>query len=181
MHRPYDYMSCLHWCKFPISCVRLVKAWRMDVRFVGAGMNGRQTIRAMPRVCAGQTTRFVVDDQKGYLTTATAEDGGVGEVTIRMAKQGSTLAGMLDALGAAISLGLQAGVPLEIYVSKFASMRFAPAGRTDDPELPMATSLMDYVARRLAVDHLPAQRRADMGILTRYREHSALRARRGER
>lgn len=130
------------------------------------GVDGRRTTRVVPRVRVGQTTRFAVDDQKGYLTTATAEDGGVGEVTIRVAKQGSTLAGMLDALGAAISLGLQAGVPLEVYVSKFAGMRFAPAGRTDDPELPIATSLMDYVARRLAVDHLSAQCRADMGILT---------------
>lgn len=133
---------------------------------LGPGMNGCQTTRTVSRVRAGQTTRFAVDDQKGYLTTAMAEDGGVGEVMIRMAKQGSTLAGILDALGMAISLGLQAGAPLEVYVSKFASMRFAPAGRTDDPELPMATSLMDYVARRLAVDHLPAQRRAEMGILT---------------
>ncbi|MEU4243137.1 hypothetical protein [Actinoplanes sp. NPDC026619] len=112
------------------------------------------------------TTRFTVDGQKGYLTTATAADGGLGEVTIRMAKQGSTLAGMMDALGQTISMGLKAGAPLEVYVGKLANMRFVPAGMTDDPELPMATSLMDYVARRLAVDHLPVQRRAEMGILT---------------
>jgi ribonucleoside-diphosphate reductase alpha chain len=122
--------------------------------------------RAVPRVSAGETTRFTVDDQKGYLTTARAKDGGLGELTIRMAKQGSTLAGMMDALGAAISLGLQAGAPLEVFVAKYANMRFAPAGLTDDPELPIASSLMDYVARRLAVDYLPPERRAELGILT---------------
>jgi ribonucleoside-diphosphate reductase alpha chain len=126
--------------------------------------DGRAT-RTVPRVRQGVTTRFIVDDQKGYLTAAAA-DGSLGEMTIRTAKQGSTLAGMMDALGSVVSLGLQAGAPLEVYVSEFANMRFAPAGRTDDPELPLATSIMDYVARRLAVDFLPAQQRMEMGILT---------------
>jgi ribonucleoside-diphosphate reductase alpha chain len=125
-----------------------------------------RSARAVPRVSAGEVTRFTVDGQKGYLTTARAQDGDLGELTIRMAKQGSTLAGMMDALGGAISLGLQAGAPLEVFVAKFSNMRFAPAGLTDDPELPIATSLMDYVARRLAVDYLPPQRREEMGILT---------------
>jgi ribonucleoside-diphosphate reductase alpha chain len=122
--------------------------------------------RSVPRVSAGTTTRFTVGDQKGYLTTSTAEDGGVGEVAVRMAKQGSTLAGMMDAFGIALSQGLRAGAPLEVYVSKFSNMRFTPDGRTDDEELPVATSLIDYMARRLAVDHLPPERRAELGILT---------------
>lgn len=133
---------------------------------VAARMNGLGRRDVMPRTRRGETTRFAVADQKGYLTTAAAADGSLGEVTISMAKQGSTLAGTMDALGAAISLGLQAGAPAEIYISTFANMRFTPAGRTDDPELPSATSVMDYVARRLAVDQLPVQRRAEMGILT---------------
>jgi ribonucleoside-diphosphate reductase alpha chain len=128
----------------------------------------------MTRIRVGETTRFQVDDQKGYLTTSRAGDGSVGEVTIRMAKQGSTLAGMMDALGSAISLGLQAGAPLEVFVSKFSSMRFTPAGRTDDPDLPMATSVMDYVARRLAVDCLPADKRVEMGILTAGERRTAI-------
>ncbi|MET7709023.1 hypothetical protein [Micromonospora sp. NPDC005413] len=128
--------------------------------------NSGRTTRKIPRIRRAETTRFTVDDQKGYLTTADAEDGSVGEVTIRMAKQGSTLAGMMDALGVAITLGLQAGAPAEVYVSKYSSMRFVPAGRTDDPELPMATSIMDYVARRVALDCLPPERRVRMGILT---------------
>jgi ribonucleoside-diphosphate reductase alpha chain len=126
--------------------------------------DGRAT-RKIPRVRQGETTRFIVDGQKGYLTAAAA-DGTLSEITIRTAKQGSTLAGMMDALGSVVSLGLQAGAPLEDYVSEFANMRFAPAGRTDDPELPQATSIMDYVARRLAVDFLPPQQRMEMGILT---------------
>lgn len=134
---------------------------------------GGRASRKVPRVRRAETTRFVVGDQKGYLTTAGGEDGAVSEVTIRMAKQGSTLAGMMDALGVAISLGLQAGAPLDVYVSKFAGMRFVPAGRTDDAELPMAMSIMDYVGRRLAVDSLTPDRRAEMGILTRV-ERTAL-------
>lgn len=122
--------------------------------------------RAVPRVSTGRTTRFTVGDQKGYLTTATAEDGGLGEVAVRMAKQGSTLAGMMDAFGVALSQGLQAGAPLEVYVAKFSNMRFTPDGRTDDEELPVATSLIDYMARRLAVDHLAPEDRAGLGILT---------------
>ncbi len=129
----------------------------------GRRMNGA---RRSSRVRLGETTRFAVDDQKGYVSTGRDADGELAEVTLRMAKQGSTLAGMMDALGVAISLGLQAGAPLETYLTKFTNMRFTPAGRTDDPELPMATSIMDYVARRLAVDYLPAPRRAALGILT---------------
>ncbi len=129
-----------------------------------AGKGGRVS-RQLPRVRRAETTRFSVNGQKGYLTTATAH-GTVSEVTIRMAKQGSTLAGMTDALGSAISSGLQAGAPLEVYVSTFTNTRFAPAGQTDDPELPLASSVMDYVARRIAVDALPPARRRELGIVT---------------
>ena len=70
-----------------------------------------------------------------------------------MAKQGSTLRGMTDALAIAISIGLQHGAPLETYIAKFAGMRFDPAGATDDPDIPTATSIIDYIARRLGVDY----------------------------
>lgn len=120
----------------------------------------------LPRIRNGQTTQFLVDDQTGYLTTGESADGALGDVTIRMAKQGSTLAGLMDALGAAVSLGLRAGAPLDAYVSTFSNMRFAPAGSTDDPELPAVTSVMDYLARRLAIDYLSAEQRIDLGIYT---------------
>lgn len=130
-----------------------------------AASSGGWVPRQLPRVRQATTTRFDVGGQKGYLTTAET-DGAIAEVTIRMAKQGSTMAGMTDALGSAISSGLQAGAPLEVFVSKFANMRFVPAGHTDDPELPLASSVMDYVARRMALDALPAQQRRELGILT---------------
>jgi ribonucleoside-diphosphate reductase alpha chain len=125
---------------------------------------GRGPARGIPRVRRGETTRFAVDGQKGYLSTGMAADGELGEVSLRIAKQGSTLAGAADALGTAMSLGLQAGVPVHEFVAEFANTRFAPAGRTDDPDLPQASSIMDYVARRLAIDVLPPGQRAGLGI-----------------
>src|SRR5436190_17127558 len=97
------------------------------------------------RVRSGETTRFAVVDQKGYLITSQDGDGGLAGVEVRMAKQGSTLAGMMDALSQVISLGLRAGAPLDVYVAKLKDLRFTPAGRTDDVELPVATSVLDYV------------------------------------
>jgi ribonucleoside-diphosphate reductase alpha chain len=81
-----------------------------------------------------------------------------------MSKQGSTLAGMMDAFSIAISVGLQYGVPLETYVSKFTNMRFEPAGMTDDPDVRMAQSIIDYIFRRLALDHLDFDTRSAYGI-----------------
>ena len=83
-----------------------------------------------------------------------------------MSKQGSTLAGVMDAFSIAISIALQYGVPLETYVSKFVNMRFDPAGMTDDPDIRIASSVMDYLFRRLALDYLPYEKRAELGIFT---------------
>src|SRR6476660_7120400 len=83
-----------------------------------------------------------------------------------MSKQGSTLAGVMDAFSIAISIGLQYGVPLETYVSKFTNMRFEPAGMTDDPDIRLATSVMAYIFRRLALDFLPYEQRVELGIFT---------------
>jgi len=113
---------------------------------------GRDPSARVPRVRRGETTRFVVGDQTGYLTTGYSHDGTVDDVTVRIAKQGSALAGAADALGVAISLGLQAGAPLHAYAEDYTGARFCPAGRTDDPEIPEATSIVDYLARRLTLD-----------------------------
>src|SRR3569623_1830843 len=83
-----------------------------------------------------------------------------------MSKQGSTLAGVMDAFSVAVSIALQYGVPLEAYVSKFINMRFDPAGMTDDPDVRMAQSVMDYLFRRLALDYLPYDQRAERGIFS---------------
>ena len=94
------------------------------------------------------------------------EDGRPGEVFMKVAKQGSTLAGVMDAFAISVSHGLQYGVPLEAFVDMFTNMRFEPAGMTDDPDIRFATSLVDYIFRRLAVEYLTYERREAMGILT---------------
>ena len=111
-------------------------------------------------------TRFSVAGAEGYMTASSYPDDGVGEVFLKLGKQGSTLAGVMDAFSIAISVGLQYGIPLESYVGKFTNMRFEPAGITDDPDIRMASSVMDYIFRRLALDHLPYEQRAELGILT---------------
>jgi ribonucleoside-diphosphate reductase alpha chain len=100
------------------------------------------------------------------MTASTYPDDGVGEVFLKLGKQGSTLAGVMDAFSIAISVGLQYGIPLESYVAKFTNMRFEPAGITDDPDIRMVSSVMDYIFRRLALDHLPRDQRAELGILS---------------
>src|SRR4030088_3312548 len=100
------------------------------------------------------------------MTASSYPDDGVGEVFLKLGKQGSTLAGVMDAFSMAISVGLQYGIPLESYVAKFTNMRFEPAGLTDDPDVRIASSVMDYIFRRLALDHLPYEQRAEMGILS---------------
>jgi ribonucleoside-diphosphate reductase alpha chain len=122
--------------------------------------------RLLPRRRRSSTRSFVVGPAKGYLTAAAFDDGSLAEVELRVAKQGSTLAGMMDALSVAVSTGLQHGAPLEVYVRKFAHTRAEPSGLTNDAELPSATSLMDYVARRLALDFLDVEERQGLGVLT---------------
>jgi ribonucleoside-diphosphate reductase alpha chain len=107
-----------------------------------------------------------VADCEGYVTVGEYEDGRPGEVFIKVSKQGSTLAGIMDAFSISLSLGLQHGVPLATFVRKFANMKFEPAGITDDPELRIATSLIDYIFRRLALDYLPVDERTELGILS---------------
>jgi ribonucleoside-diphosphate reductase alpha chain len=120
----------------------------------------------LPRRRRSSTFAFRVADCEGYVTVGEYEDGRPGEVFMKVSKQGSTLAGIMDAFSISVSLGLQHGVPLSTYVRKYTNMRFEPAGITDDPELRIASSLVDYIFRRLAVDYLPYGERAELGILT---------------
>jgi ribonucleoside-diphosphate reductase alpha chain len=110
------------------------------------------------------TFRFRVADCEGYVTVGEYEDGRPGEVFIRVSKQGSTLAGIMDAFSISISLGLQHGVPLATYVSKYVNMKFEPSGMTDDADLRISTSLVDYIFRRLALDYLTLDERDELGI-----------------
>jgi ribonucleoside-diphosphate reductase alpha chain len=120
----------------------------------------------LPRSRPSKTTSFTVGGAEGYMTAGSYPDDGLGEVFLKLGKQGSTLAGVMDAFSIAISIALQYGVPLETYVQKFANMRFEPAGLTDDPDIRMAQSILDYIFRRLALDYLPFDTRSALGIHT---------------
>jgi ribonucleoside-diphosphate reductase alpha chain len=122
------------------------------------------TRKRLPKSRASRTTSFTVGGAEGYMTSGAHDDGQLGEVFLKLGKQGSTLAGVMDAFSIAVSIGLQYGVPLETYVSKFTNLRFEPAGLTDDPDVRMAQSLMDYVFRRLALDYLDFDARSMLGI-----------------
>ncbi|MGH8986641.1 MAG: vitamin B12-dependent ribonucleotide reductase [Acidimicrobiia bacterium] len=120
----------------------------------------------LPRTRKSTTFSFRVADCHGYATVGEFEDGRPGEVFLKVAKQGSTLAGIMDAFAISVSHGLQYGVPLRAFVDMFTNMRFEPAGMTDDPDIRFATSLVDYIFRRLAVEYLPQDEREELGILT---------------
>jgi ribonucleoside-diphosphate reductase alpha chain len=130
------------------------------------GHEVRPVRRRLPRQRPASVTRFSVSGAEGYMTVSKYPDDGVGEVFLKLGKQGSTLAGVMDAFSMAISISLQYGVPLEKWVEKFTNMRFEPAGVTDDPDIRIASSVMDYVFRRLALDHLPYETRAELSILS---------------
>ncbi|MET9316641.1 vitamin B12-dependent ribonucleotide reductase [Kribbella sp. NPDC003505] len=124
----------------------------------------RPTRKRLPKSRPSRTTSFTVGGAEGYMTAGSYPDDGLGEVFLKMGKQGSTLAGVMDAFSIAISIALQHGVPLETYVQKFTNLKFEPAGLTDDPDVRMAQSIMDYIFRRLALDYLPFDERAALGI-----------------
>ncbi len=126
----------------------------------------RPTRKRLPKSRPSQTTSFTVGGAEGYMTAGSYPDDGLGEVFLKLGKQGSTLAGVMDAFSIAISIALQYGVPLEQYVQKFTNMRFEPAGLTDDPDIRMAQSVLDYIFRKLALDYLPFETRSALGIYT---------------
>ena len=134
--------------------------------FVQKVVEYRPVRKRLPKRRPSQTISFSVGGAEGYLTAGSYPDDGLGEVFLKFGKQGSTLAGLMDAFSIAISIALQYGVPLETYVEKFTNLRFEPAGLTDDPDVRMAQSIIDYVFRRLALDYLDFETRSYMGIHT---------------
>jgi ribonucleoside-diphosphate reductase alpha chain len=134
----------------------------------------RPVRRRLPKQRTAMVTRFSVAGAEGYMTASSYPGDGIGEVFLKLGKQGSTLAGVMDAFSIAISVGLQYGIPLESYVAKFTNMRFDPAGITDDPDIRMASSVMDYIFRRLALDHLSYDQRSELGILSVAERSAAL-------
>ncbi|MBW3661813.1 MAG: hypothetical protein KY469_01835 [Actinobacteria bacterium] len=130
--------------------------------------------RKLPRQRPSQTISFQVGDAQGYLTAGEYPGDGLGEIFLKLGKQGSTLSGVMDAFAISVSLGLQYGVPLDAYIEKFMNMRFEPAGMTDDPDVRFATSIVDFIARKLAIEYLPADKRAALRIATTSERTEAL-------
>ncbi|HWA67333.1 MAG TPA: vitamin B12-dependent ribonucleotide reductase [Mycobacteriales bacterium] len=148
----------------PLSDAKGKKAEASEEAVTGA--EPRLVRKRLPRQRPSQTVSFSVGGAEGYMTAGSYPDDGLGEVFLKLGKQGSTLAGVMDAFSIAISIALQYGVPLETYVQKFTNMRFEPAGLTDDPDIRMAQSVMDYIFRRLALDYLPYEKREELSIFT---------------
>jgi ribonucleoside-diphosphate reductase alpha chain len=152
----------------PLSVAKKKKKETVEVAPVAVAAPGevRPVRKRLPKRRPATVTRFSVAGAEGYMTASSYPGDGLGEVFLKLGKQGSTLAGVMDAFSMAISISLQYGVPLETWVEKFTNMRFEPAGMTDDPDIRMASSMMDYIFRRLALDHLPYEQRAELGIFT---------------
>ncbi len=121
----------------------------------------------LPRTRRARTFEFRVADCKGFANIGEYEDGRPGEIFLTVSKQGSTLAGIMDSFAKSVSYGLQYGVPLHAFVEAFVNTRFEPAGMTDDPDIRMASSIIDYLFRRLAVEYMTPAERAELGIFTR--------------
>ncbi len=111
--------------------------------------------------------KFDIAGHEGYLHVGFYEDGTAGEIFIKMAKEGSTVSGLMDTIGVLTSMALQFGVPLEVLVQKFSHVRFEPSGFTKNPEIPIAKSLIDYIFRFLGAQFLGAEERAAVGLIER--------------
>ncbi|MDQ3645346.1 MAG: vitamin B12-dependent ribonucleotide reductase [Actinomycetota bacterium] len=145
----------------PLSATKKEPAKQSDVAPTPQPVRTR-----LPKKRSSRTYKFRVADTEGYITAGEFPDGSVGEIFLRVAKQGSTLAGIMDAFAVSISMGLQYGVPLSAYVKQFTNTRFEPSGMTDDPDFRIATSILDYVFRALALDYLTVEDRHALGIRT---------------
>ena len=158
----------------PLSIAKKKPAEAEPAAQLAAPHEVRPVRRRLPKQRTAMVTRFSVAGAEGYMTASSYPGDGIGEVFLKLGKQGSTLAGVMDAFSIAISVGLQYGIPLESYVAKFTNMRFDPAGITDDPDIRMASSVMDYIFRRLALDHLSYDQRSELGILSVAERSAAL-------
>ncbi|GAC1410160.1 MAG: hypothetical protein NVSMB57_03640 [Actinomycetota bacterium] len=128
------------------------------------GPEVRPERKRLPKSRPSRTISFRVGDAEGYMTAGSYPDDGLGELFLKVSKQGSTLSGVMDSLAIAVSIGLQYGVPLEAYIKKFMNMRFEPSGMTDDTDIRFANSIVDYIFRRLALEFLDENVRNDLGI-----------------
>ena len=161
-----------------------VEAWRLGVKAVAIYRDGckrtqplntvqrdkkpvaefQPVRRRLPQDCHSLRHKFDIAGHEGYIHVGMYEDGVPGEIFIKIAKEGSTVAGLMDTVGILVSMALQYGVPLDVLVNKFSHVRFEPSGFTKNPEIPIAKSLIDYVFRFLGTRFLSAEQRSDMGL-----------------
>jgi ribonucleoside-diphosphate reductase alpha chain len=167
----------------------LVDSWRLGVKAIAiyrdnckvaqplSGKSDKLEIPAVPPVPLTQRRRlpedrtevgrkFRVGDYEGYIHVGLYEDGTPGDIFVDIAKEGTTLAGLMNSFMISVSLGLQYGVPLEVYVSKFAHMRFEPSGQTNDPDIRVAKSIVDYIFRWMGKRFLTADQQEELGIMS---------------
>ncbi len=158
-----------------------MEAWKLMLKSIAIYRDGSKASQPLSAKAAAQevpkpvrkrlpderrslTHKFKVGDQEGYITVGLYEDGTPGEIFIKIAKEGSVLAGLMDSLSIAVSIGLQYGVPLKVFVDKFAHTRFEPSGWTDHPQIRYAKSIVDYVFRWLALKFLTKEEQAAIGF-----------------
>ena len=127
---------------------------------------GQPVRRRLPATRGSVTHKFSIEGHEGYLTAGLYEDGKPGEIWLTMAKEGSTLSGMMDAFATSVSIALQYGVPLRDLVNKFSHMRFEPSGRTENSEIPVAQSIVDYIFRWMASQFLTEAEKEEFGVLS---------------
>ncbi len=132
-----------------------------QVELTPAAVPSRPRRERLPHTRRSVTHKFDIQGHEGYINVGFYPDGRPGELFITMAKEGSTIGGLMDILGTAISIGLQYGVPLEVFVNKFAHSRFEPAGFTKNPDIPIAKSIGDYIFRWLGMEFIPGYREAN--------------------
>ncbi len=153
------------------DAVKGTKGARVPAASVTVPPPGAPHRRKLPDERKALTHKFSVTGHEGYITVGLYDDGTPGEIFLTMAKEGSTISGLMDAFATAISLTLQYGVPLEALVEKFSHMRFEPAGYTKNPEIPIAKSLIDYIFRWLASRFLTADLKERLGLVSREAEN----------
>ncbi|HQH27442.1 MAG TPA: vitamin B12-dependent ribonucleotide reductase, partial [Oligoflexia bacterium] len=129
--------------------------------------------RHLPDERQAVTHKFHIAGHEGYITVGLYDDGSPGEIFLVMAKEGSTLSGVMDAFATSISLALQYGVPLPALIKKFSHMRFEPAGMTNNKSIPIAKSILDYIFRWMALKFLPPEEQARVGVVAQYAEPAA--------
>jgi len=131
-----------------------------------SGAEPRPARRKLPDERKSITHKFSIAGHEGYITVGMYEDGKPGEIFLVMAKEGSTISGLMDAFATSISMALQYGVPLEALVEKFSHVRFEPSGFTKNAEIPYAKSITDYIFRWLATKFLSAEHQEAVGVQT---------------